>query len=120
MIYRGREIPKGYNNLLFRKIVAKNCIKLKEFLPRLVRIPDAPLRSATGKVANLENMVSVHCTALLEHGIIMRISCFDTKFASQMKLIKLPLIHSFVSRRKREQSTIKSAASETLCSSLVL
>ena len=117
---RDANTRKGTITYYFAKIVAKNCMKLKEFRPRLVRIPDAPLRSATGKVANLKNMVSVHCTALLEHGTIIRTFCFDTDFASQIKLIKLPLIHCFVSRRKCEPTTIKRAASETLCSSLVL
>ena len=44
-----------------------------------------------GKVAILESMVSVHCTTL--HVIMMRPSCFNTNFASQMKLTKLPFIH---------------------------
>ena len=48
-----------------------------------------------GKIANLESVVSVHCITLLDHVIKMRASCFDTDFASQMKLTKLPLIHCF-------------------------
>ena len=46
-----------------------------------------------GKVAILESMVSVHCTTLLGHVIMMRPSCFNTNFAPQMKLTKLPFIH---------------------------
>ena len=49
-----------------------------------------------GKVANLESVVSGHCTILLEHVIIVGTSCFDTDFASLMKLTKLALIHWFV------------------------
>ena len=33
-------------------------------------------------------MASVHCTTLLRHAIIMRTSCFDTDFVSQIKLTK--------------------------------
>ena len=36
-----------------------------------------------GKVANLESMVSVHCT--VEHVIIISTFCFDTEFASQKR-----------------------------------
>ena len=42
-----------------------------------------------------ESMVSVHWTISLGHITIIRTSCFDTDFASQMKLTKLPLIHCF-------------------------
>ena len=49
-----------------------------------------------GKVANLESMVLGDCPFLLEHIIIIRRSCFDTDFAVQIKLTKLPLIHCFV------------------------
>ena len=48
-----------------------------------------------GKIANLESMVSGHCTTLCEHVISMRASYFDINFASQMKLTKFPLIHCF-------------------------
>ena len=48
-----------------------------------------------GKIANLESVVSVHCITLLDHVIKMRASCFDTDFASQMKLTTLSLIHCF-------------------------
>ena len=37
--------------------------------------------------------VSVQCTMLLEHVIILSISCFDIDFASQIKLAELPLSH---------------------------
>ena len=47
------------------------------------------------EVANLESMVSVHGTTLLGHITKMRTSFFDTDFASQMKLTKLPLIYCF-------------------------
>ena len=50
-----------------------------------------------GKVTNLESMASVHCTTLLGHVTIMKSSCFDTDFVSQMKLTTLPLIHCFKS-----------------------
>ena len=40
-----------------------------------------------------EIMVSIHCITLLEHVTIMKTSCFDSGFVSQMKLTKLPLIH---------------------------
>ena len=49
----------------------------------------------TGKVANVESMVSCDCTSLLEHVIIMGRSFFGTDFAAQIKLTKLPLIHYF-------------------------
>ena len=45
-----------------------------------------------GKIADLETMVSVYGTTLLGPDTIMRTSCFDTDFASLMKLTKLPLI----------------------------
>ena len=48
------------------------------------------------KKMNLESMVSVHCTTLLEHVTIMRRSCFDIKFTSQILLTKLPLNHCFI------------------------
>ena len=41
-----------------------------------------------GEVGNLESMVSVDCTVLFEQVIIMRTSCFDTDFDSQIKLTK--------------------------------
>ena len=40
-------------------------------------------------------MVLVHCTALLGHVTIMKTSCFNTDFVSQMMLTKLPLMHCF-------------------------
>ena len=51
-----------------------------------------------GKVSNLESMVLVHCTILLEHFIKMRALCFDTDFVLQMKLTTgtIPLIHCFL------------------------
>ena len=49
-----------------------------------------------GKVANLKSMVSAHYTTLVRHVTIMRTSCFDTNFVSQIKLTKLPLINCFV------------------------
>ena len=58
--------------------------------------PSTRLNEHREKVANLESMVSVHCTTLLEHVTIMSTSCFDTDFVSQIKLTKLPLIHCFV------------------------
>ena len=45
-------------------------------------------------------MVSGDYTFLLQHVIIMRRSCFDTDFVSQIKLAKLPLIHCFGSNLK--------------------
>ena len=39
-----------------------------------------------GKVANLESVVSAHCTILLEHFNMMRASYFDTDLASQMMM----------------------------------
>ena len=48
------------------------------------------------KISQHESMVSVHWTISLGHITIIRTSCFDTDFASQMKLTKLPLIHCFV------------------------
>ena len=50
--------------------------------------------NAEKKVANLDSMVSGHYTTLHEY-VIMRTFCFDTDFASQMKLAKLPLVHCF-------------------------
>ena len=47
------------------------------------------------KIANLKIFVSAHYTTLLEHVNIMRASCFNMDFASQMKLTKLPFIHCF-------------------------
>ena len=38
-----------------------------------------------GKVANFESLVSVHCSNSLECVLIMKTSCFNTDFASQMK-----------------------------------
>ena len=37
-----------------------------------------------GKGANMESMISGHCTTLLEHVIIMGTSCFDTGFTSEI------------------------------------
>ena len=45
------------------------------------------------KVAKFESIVSGHCTTLLEHVIIMRISCFEPDL--QMKLTTIPLVHCF-------------------------
>ena len=45
-----------------------------------------------GKVVHLEGMVSVHWANSLGHDTFMLISYFDTDFASQMKLTKLPSI----------------------------
>ena len=51
---------------------------------------------ALPKRCNLESMISVHSTTLLERVITVRTSCFDTDFASQfMKLAKLLLIDVF-------------------------
>ena len=47
------------------------------------------------KVANLESMVLVHYTIVLEHVIKIRASCFNTDFISQMKLTMFPLIYRF-------------------------
>ena len=44
-------------------------------------------------VANLENVVSIHCTVSLECVIIERTSFFDTDFALQINVAKLLLIH---------------------------
>ena len=44
---------------------------------------------------DLQGTVLGHCTILLEHLIIMRTTCFDTDFTSQMKLTKLTLIYYF-------------------------
>ena len=62
-----------------------------------------------GKVATWKNMVSFHCSNLLEHVIIVRISYFDTDFVSQMKLTKLPSICCFAPMLQTElQDTLKS------------
>ena len=44
-------------------------------------------------VTNLKSMG--HCTTLLEHIFLIRTSCFDTGFASQMKFKTLSLLHCF-------------------------
>ena len=48
-----------------------------------------------GKIANLESMVLVQSSTLLEHLIKMMASYFDTVFVSQTKFSIFPLIHSF-------------------------
>ena len=49
------------------------------------------------KVTKLKSMISVHYTTFLGDITIMRTSCFDTDFVSQIKLTKHPLIHCFAS-----------------------
>ena len=49
-----------------------------------------------------ESMVSVHCTTLLGHVSMIMMSCFNTDFASQMKLAKHPLIHCIRHSNERE------------------
>ena len=56
----------------------------------------ATTQGLQGKIANLECMVSIHCTFSLDHVIKMRASWFDTNFISPKKLTTFPLIHSFV------------------------
>ena len=48
------------------------------------------------RLVNLESMVLVHCTILLEHVVTVRTSCFDTDFASEIKLTKFPFNHYFI------------------------
>ena len=57
-----------------------------------------------GKVANLGNIVSVHCTNLLEN-VFVRLPCFDTDdFALQMKIDTFTLIHCISCISKLEDS----------------
>ena len=49
-----------------------------------------------GKVANLESIVSGHCTTFHKHVMSMGISYLAIDLASQMKLTKFPLILCFV------------------------
>ena len=44
-----------------------------------------------GKSSQLVKNGRGHCTTLLEHVFLMRTSCFDTDFAWQIMLTKLPL-----------------------------
>ena len=57
------------------------------------QIVDSSNSMNAGKSSQLEkrSFGSQPCTTLLEHVLIVRTSCFDTDFASQMKLTKLPL-----------------------------
>ena len=66
----------------------------------IVHYQTKPTQTIQGKVVNLESLVSVHCTTLLGHVTIMRTSCFDTDFVSQIKLTTLPLIHWFAENRR--------------------
>ena len=61
-----------------------------------------PTKWMQGKVTNFESTVSVHYTTLLGHVSMIMMSCFNTDFASQMKLAKHPLIHCIRHWNERE------------------
>ena len=70
-------------------------------------------RLFVGKIiANLESMVSVHCITLLKRVFLVRTSCFNTDFASQMKLTKLLFVYftvsSFAKKTLRINHALKS------------
>ena len=97
----GRQLPKW---VCLSIIFAKNCMKMKEFGPgwrhaSLTPPLDSPMNYGKTKInvkkSSQLSVVLDDCVALLEHVIIIRISCFDIDFVSQIKSTKPFWIHCF-------------------------
>ena len=105
-----RIFPRGAPALKVGVLIYYFCRKLHENeriwtrgSRRGARVPGAPLDPPMNygktkinvKKSSQLSVVLDDCVALLEHVIIIRISCFDIDFVSQIKLTKPFLIHCF-------------------------